>query len=103
MDHTEFMEDSQLSELLGELLKDGHITHEVEIGIARKIIAGGFRGLSASQRDIYTKYIEPLLNNETVNCKLCQTTLSDLPTNEKYTLITTGYCPRCNYNLSKED
>lgn len=103
MDVTEYMEELQLKELLEELIVDGHISHTASIGIAKKIINEGFSKLSSAQLEVYNRYILPIFDNETTKCKICQSCISELPTSEKYTLITTGYCPRCEYNLSKED
>ncbi|SRR6266702_2725918 len=103
MDGTEYMEELQLKELLEELINDGHIANAASIGIAKIIIYEGFGRLSSTQQDVYNKYILPIFDNETTKCKICQSTVSELPTSDKYTLITTGYCPRCEYNLSKED
>ena len=103
MDIDDFIEEGGLRELLELLLVDGHFVHEAEIGIVKKIIDQGTESLSGGQKDIFNKYIEPKFENSKIICKRCQASIDSLPINERYVLISTGYCPLCDYRLEKDE
>ncbi|MGD0485650.1 MAG: hypothetical protein ABSB94_00490 [Syntrophorhabdales bacterium] len=103
MNGTEGQEKRALQELRKELLEGGYIAHETASGITRQIIGQGLGSLTDNQRDVYRWYIELLFENDEVLCRRCQSPITDLPMNERYMLIRTGYCPLCDYRMGKND
>ena len=93
MDGTEGQEEREQQELLKELMDDGYISHDVALGVTRQIIGRGLKSLSDAQRDVYRQHIEPLFNDDEIICRRCQDPVTDLPLNERYTLIRPGAAP----------
>ena len=103
MDIDEIQEEMNLSELLQNLLDDGYIEHDTAIGITKKVIKDGIESLRGDQRTVYGRYVEPIFNNSETKCGRCQETIDSLPTNEKYFLISNGYCSLCESRMTKDD
>ena len=74
-------------------MDDGYISHDVALGVTRQIIGRGLKSLSDAQRDVYRQHIEPLFNDDEIICRRCQDPVTDLPLNERYTLIRPGAAP----------